>query len=95
MPSIGCAKSRLCGSYRAPSGKAGSLRFLKDKDEIIGRVVQTKNNVKPLFVSVGHRIDLQSAVRWTLRMCRGYRMPEPTRLAHLEVNRFRRQMEEI
>jgi len=53
--------------------------------------VRTKNNVQPVFVSAGHQIDLPSAVRLTLASCRGYRLPEPTRQAHLYVNELRRQ----
>jgi deoxyribonuclease V len=52
-------------------------------------VVRTKNKTKPLYVSVGNLIDLPSAVRWTLASCRGYRIPEPTRQAHLHVNQMR------
>jgi len=60
-------------------------------DEIIGEIVRTKRNTKPLYVSVGHKIDLTSAVRWVLAACRGYRVPEPTRQAHLHVNELRRR----
>jgi deoxyribonuclease V len=63
---------------------------LLDGDEIIGQVVRTKTTVKPVFVSVGHKIDLQSAVSVVLATCRGYRLPEPTRQAHLYVNALRR-----
>jgi deoxyribonuclease V len=89
-PTIGCAKSRLIGDFKEPGRKAGSVAPLKDRDEIIGGVVRTKTGVKPVFVSVGHRIDLRSAVEIVLAACRGYRIPEPTRQAHLQVNRLRR-----
>jgi deoxyribonuclease V len=59
--------------------------------EVIGSVVRTKFGAGPLYVSVGHRIDLASAVRLVLRCCQGYRMPEPTRQAHLHVNALRRR----
>ena len=59
------------------------------KDEVIGSVLRTKDGVNPLFISVGHKIDLASAERWVLAACRGYRLPEPTRQAHLLVNRLR------
>ena len=82
LPVVGCAKSRLIGEYEEPGENAGCTSVLKDKDEVIGEVVRTKDNVKPLFISVGHKISLVAAVRWTLACCRGYRLPEPTRLAH-------------
>lgn len=82
-PAIGCAKSRLCGSCQAPAEKAGSYSELLDNEEVIGAVVRTKNSVKPLYISIGHKIDLPGAIRLVLDCCRGYRLPEPTRLAHL------------
>jgi deoxyribonuclease V len=81
-PTIGCAKSRLCGEYDEPDFEQGSSRELKDNGEVIGAVLRTRSGVKPLFVSIGNKISLQEAVRWTLACCRGYRVPEPTRLAH-------------
>lgn len=90
VPTIGCAKSRLVGTFDPPGAEAGSLSDLCDKDEIIGRVVRTKLRTNPLFVSIGHRIDLDSAVRVVLETCQGYRVPEPTRQAHLAVNALRR-----
>jgi deoxyribonuclease V len=90
-PCIGCAKTRLIGTYREPGKRPGAVRPLLDGDEVIGHVVRTKKKVKPLFVSVRHRIDLASAVRVVLGCCRGYRIPEPTRQAHLHVNALRRQ----
>ena len=89
IPSFGCAKTRLVGEHDEPGPEAGEIAPLRDKDEIIGSVVRTKKNVKPLFVSPGHLIDLASAVRLTLASCRGYRIPEPTRQAHLHVNQMR------
>jgi deoxyribonuclease V len=82
-PTIGCAKSRLCGAHGALAEEAGSYVELKDGDETIGAVLRTKAGVNPLYVSVGHRVDLESAIYWVLQCCRGYRLPEPTRLAHL------------
>jgi deoxyribonuclease V len=91
LPTVGCAKSRLVGTFQDPRAQAGSVAPLKDGHEVIGQVVRTKRGVKPVFVSVGHRIDLYSAVKLVLTTCRGYRLPEPTRLAHLQVNGLRRQ----
>jgi deoxyribonuclease V len=90
VPCIGCAKSLLTGRFKEPARDAGSTSALRAGEEVIGQVVRTKSGVKPLFVSVGHRIDLDSAVRWVLACCRGYRLPEPTRQAHLFVNELRR-----
>jgi deoxyribonuclease V len=90
-PCFGCAKSLLTGHYKEPGPRAGSLSPLVDRKEVVGEVVRTKDNVQPVFVSAGHKIDLPSAVRLTLASCRGYRIPEPTRQAHLYVNQLRRE----
>lgn len=82
VPTIGCAKSRLVGEHAAPDEAAGNRSDLIDDGEVIGGVLRTRSGVKPLFVSVGHRIGLEQAEAWVLRCCRGYRLPEPTRLAH-------------
>jgi deoxyribonuclease V len=81
-PAIGCAKSRLTGSFTMPGDEAGQRSDLRYRGELIGAVVRTRTKVSPLFVSLGHRIDLPTSVDYTLRCCRGYRLPEPTRLAH-------------
>ena len=84
IPTIGCAKSLLCGKFEQPGlEKGNSSKLNNDKGEIIGAVVRTKTNVKPLFISIGHKVDLASAIHWVLQCCQGYRLPEPTRLAHL------------
>jgi deoxyribonuclease V len=83
IPTIGCAKSRLCGEHETPSNEAGSYVELVDNGEVIGAVLRTRAGVKPVYVSIGHMIDLLSAIRWVGACCRGYRLPEPTRLAHL------------
>jgi deoxyribonuclease V len=82
-PTIGCAKSRLCGAHETPGDEPGSYAELEDNDETIGAVLRTKTGVKPIYVSIGHKVDLDTAVYWALQCCRGYRLPEPTRLAHL------------
>ena len=89
-PTIGVAKTRLIGDYEEPEEKAGSFSFLYDKEEIIGAVLRTKDNVNPVFVSIGHKISLDEAIKLTLSTTKGYRIPEPTRLAHIEVNKIRR-----
>jgi deoxyribonuclease V len=91
-PSLGCAKSRLIGRFERLANEAGSTAPLTaDDGEILGKVVRTREGVQPVYVSAGHKIDLESAVRWTLASCQGYRIPEPTRQAHLHVNELRRQ----
>jgi deoxyribonuclease V len=81
-PTIGCAKSRLCGTHAEPDPERGSHALLFDGDEAIGAVLRTRTNVKPLFVSPGHRIDISGSIRLVLRCCRRFRLPETTRLAH-------------
>jgi len=83
VPTIGCAKSRLCGNHTVPGNEPGCYTDLVDKGEVIGAVLRTKAGVKPLYVSTGNKINLQNAIHWVLYCCRGYRLPEPTRLAHL------------
>lgn len=82
VPSIGCAKSRLCGQYQEPGRERGCQVPLVDRDETIGAVVRTRTGVKPVFVSVGHRIDLKTSIDYVLKACKGYRLPETTRKAH-------------
>ncbi len=82
-PTIGCAKSRLCGKHETPGEEPGSYAELIDEGEIIGAALRTKPRVNPIYISIGHKIDLESAIHWVLKCCRGYRVPEPTRLAHL------------
>jgi deoxyribonuclease V len=89
IPSIGCAKTRLCGEHGEVAGASGSRTELRHDGRVVGLVVRTRGNVKPVFVSIGHRISLQSAADWVLKTCRGCRLPEPTRQAHLLVNRLR------
>ncbi len=91
-PTIGCAKSRLVGSYEEPGENKGSFsKLIDDNGKTIGAVIRTKENCKPLYISQGHKINLKTATKWTLECTGGYRIPEPTRLAHLLVNRFRKQ----
>ena len=89
LPTLGCAKSLLVGSYDGLAGKAGSHVPLVDRGETVGAALRTKNKVAPVFVSAGHRLDLPSALALTLRATTKYRQPEPTRQAHLLVNRLR------
>ena len=81
-PTIGCAKSRLWGRYEEPDAEQGAYTYLTDKEEVIGAAVRTRTNVRVVYVSIGHRISLDSARTWTLACCQGYRLPETTRHAH-------------
>ncbi len=82
-PTIGCAKSLLCGTHQLPGAEPGSYAEVVDDGEIIGAALRTKLGAKPIYVSIGHKIDLPTAIHWVMECCRGYRIPEPTRLAHL------------
>lgn len=90
LPTIGCAKSRLCGSHAEPGTRHGSRSELLDGDEVIGTVLRTRSRVRCLYVSVGHRAALEDAENLVLACCTRYRLPEPTRLAHQYVTRERR-----
>ncbi len=81
-PTIGCAKSRYIGTHDEPDLQAGCYTDLFDGEELIGAVMRTRTDVKPLYISVGHKIDLPTALDFVLDCCAGYRLPEPTRLAH-------------
>jgi deoxyribonuclease V len=91
LPGVGVAKSRLIGSFSDPPALAGSHSPLMDGDEQIGLVLRTRGSVKPLFMSLGHRVDLDSARQLVLACCTRYRVPEPTRQADIEVARRKRQ----
>ncbi len=100
-PTIGCAKSRLTGSFEEPPLEKGGFSLLKDRrftpetnrksadQEIIGAVVRTRTNVKCVFISAGHKCTLQEAIDITLACTTKYRLPEPTRLAHQLVSRLK------
>ena len=81
-PSIGCAKTRYIGTYDEPHEQAGYYTPLWDGNEQIGAVLRTRSNVKPLFISPGHKMDTPAALDLVLACSAGFRLPEPTRLAH-------------
>ncbi len=89
VPTIGVAKSRLVGEHRPVGVKRNSRSPLRYRGEVIGSVVRTRDSVKPLYISVGHRITLDESVDWVLRAGRGLRLPEPTRQADHLVGRLR------
>ncbi|MBI4579879.1 MAG: endonuclease V [Planctomycetes bacterium] len=92
-PTVGCAKSRLCGTHDDPPAWPGTFAPLRDGDEVIGAVLRTRPGVKPVYVSVGHRVTLDDAVRLVMTCVTRYRVCEPTRLAHQLVTRHRGDMD--
>ena len=93
LPTIGCAKSRLCGAHEEPGSEKGCWMPLLDDGEEIGRVVRTRARVKPLYISPGHKVGFDAALEIVLQCSRGYRLPEPTRQAHLLSNKLRAEYE--
>ncbi len=91
LPSIGCAKTRLVGDHTEVAEKRGSYARLTYQGKRVGSVLRTRTSVKPVFVSPGHRVSFQTANRLVLQTCRGFRLPEPIRLAHQLVNRVRKE----
>lgn len=89
LPAIGCAKTRLVGLHAMVGEKPGEWTEMVYQNRQVGAVLRTRERIKPLFISQGHRIGLQRALALVLSCCRGYRIPEPIRLAHLAVNRLR------
>ena len=81
-PSVGVGKSRLTGVHKAVPDRRGAWRALVDNQEIIGAVVRTRIKVKPVYVSIGHRVSLETAIRFTLGCTTRFRLPETTRMAH-------------
>ncbi|MBC8099828.1 MAG: deoxyribonuclease V [Armatimonadetes bacterium] len=81
-PTIGCGKTHLIGAYTDPGLHKGAASYLSDKGEVIGAVLRTRANTKPVFISAGHRIDLDSALRLVMACSPQYRLPEPIRAAH-------------
>jgi deoxyribonuclease V len=84
-PSIGVAKSRLYGRHAAPGSNRSDLAELHDERDptrVIGAVLRTRANVNPLYISIGHLIDLPHCIEFVLRCCTQYRLPETTRWAH-------------
>ncbi len=88
-PVIGCAKSLLVGEYEMPAARRGSTSPLRDGRERIGTVLRTRDAVRPVFVSCGHRVSLPTAVRYVLACCDGYRIPKPLREADHWVGQLR------
>jgi len=94
-PSIGCAKKKLIGAFELPGELKGSQADLTHQGHIIGRVLRSKDRVKPIFISVGHAVNLNDSVGFILSCCTKYRLPEPTRLADIAVARAKKKVERI
>ncbi len=93
LPTVGCAKSRLCGTHDDPPLKKGSSRPLLLNGEQVGIVYRSRDSVKPVYISPGHLADLRSSKRLVERCVGRFRIPEPLRLAHIEANRVRMEIE--
>jgi deoxyribonuclease V len=92
LPTIGCAKSLLVGTYGDLGLERGSVTPLFDGKDRIGTVLRTRDGVKPVFVSCGHRVSLAASVRFVLRCCDGYRIPKPQREADRWVKQLKRSI---
>src|SRR5215217_7396235 len=90
VPTVGCAKSVLVGTFEEPGPEKGSATEMVHRGEVVGKVLRTREKVSPVYVSVGNGIDLDSSVELVLASSTRYRLPEPTRQAHNAANRLRR-----
>ncbi|HOD82198.1 MAG: Endonuclease V [Planctomycetes bacterium ADurb.Bin126] len=95
MPAIGMAKSVLCGQFRPPGRRRGCRTQMRDRGEVVALAVRTRDDVEPMYVSVGHRVTLEQCAAWALRGSREARIPEPTRLAHQLVTQRKKMMRGI
>jgi deoxyribonuclease V len=91
VPGVGVAKSRFIGTFDDPPLEAGSATPLLDCGEQIGSVLRTRTATRPVFISIGHKVDLPSAELLAMACCTRYRIPEPTRQADIEAERLKRQ----
>jgi len=82
LPSIGCAKTPLLREFISPGLLKGSIEWIRKEKKKVGAVFRTKENVKPLFISPGHRTDFSTSNQFILESCKGFRFPEPLRKAH-------------
>ncbi len=90
IPTIGCAKKILVGTFDPVGEEKGSVSFIEFSGQRVGAVLRSRKKVKPIFVSPGHKISLEKSIEIVLKSLRGYRIPEPIRFAHIFVNRMRK-----
>jgi deoxyribonuclease V len=90
LPTIGCAKSLLCGTHGHLGDERGAIAALIDREEQVGVALRTRNGVKPVYVSPGHLCDMDTAIAVVLRATPTYRLPAPIRAAHNAANTLRR-----
>ncbi|MDP2936656.1 MAG: deoxyribonuclease V [Dehalococcoidia bacterium] len=95
IPTIGCAKSRLVGEHDQLGNAPGSQAEVIDKGQVVAMALRTREGSKPIYVSVGHKMDLSTAVRLVMKCVRGRRLPEPTRLADKAAAGLARDMEPV
>lgn len=88
IPTIGVGKTRLIGTHKSVANKRGIWQPLIDNHEVIGAVLRTRINVKPIYISTGHRIALETAVNYVMQCCTRYKLPETTRQAHKYASAF-------
>lgn len=92
IPTIGCAKSRLIGTFAEPGIEKGSWSPLLDKDEIIGSLLRTRRGVRPMFISPGHLVGIEKSRKLALACTSKFRLPEPPRIADIEVAKFKKEV---
>jgi deoxyribonuclease V len=90
-PSVGCAKSILVGEHAKLGHRAGSIAWLIDRGERVGAALRTRPGVRPIYISPGHRVGFAAAIRIAMSAVTKYRVPEPTRLADILVERMKRE----
>lgn len=91
-PTIGCAKSILVGTAEEPEQRVGSWAPLREGDEVVGAVLRTREGVRPVYISQGHRISLERAIEFARNVSDGFRIPRPTRQADLFVEKVKRSI---
>lgn len=89
VPTIGSAKSRLSGRYQEPDNAVFAQSPMYDRGEVVGIALRSKKNCNPIFISPGHRVGMEQSVEIIKNCIKGYRIPEPTRQAHMLVNKVR------
>lgn len=95
IPTIGCAKSHLYGNYQMPGPKKFSSTELSVNDKVIGYVLRSKDNLKPIFISTGYRVSPESSLEIVKKLLTNYKLPLPTHLAHIECENYKKTAESV